>query len=110
MGNKFIGAQIKKVRKEKKWSRDKLGEKAGLSVNYIGAIERGEKLPKLETFIRLVNVLEVDINIIIGNNAVVNEKAKWSKLYEEVESLDDFERNRAYDILKLLTKNKRDSL
>ena len=50
--NNYIGSQIKKIRKEKKMKRAKLAEAAGISLNYIGAIERGEKLPKLLTFIK----------------------------------------------------------
>ncbi len=106
--NNYIGSQIKKIRKEKKMKRAKLAEAAGISLNYIGAIERGEKLPKLLTFIKIINALEVDANLILGNNIVLHEKAQWSELYEKIENLDAFERQRAYEILKILTKSKDD--
>lgn len=32
-----------------------LAEKAGLTLNYIGNVERGEKMPSLETVIRIAS-------------------------------------------------------
>ena len=46
-----IGRNIRKYRKEKKMRQEDLAKKTGLSINYIGMIERGEKIPSLETLI-----------------------------------------------------------
>lgn len=46
-----IGKQIREARLQKSWNQDQLAEKTNLSLAYIGMIERGEKIPKLETFI-----------------------------------------------------------
>ena len=53
-----IGKCIREKRISKKWKQEDLAEHTNLSVQYIGMIERGEKLPRLETFIRIANVLE----------------------------------------------------
>jgi len=45
MDYRSIGENIRKYRKTKKMTQETLAERAGLSVNYIGSIERGEKLP-----------------------------------------------------------------
>ena len=47
-----IGKNIRKYRLMKKFRQEDLAEKAGLTTNYIGMVERGEKIPSLETFIK----------------------------------------------------------
>jgi len=54
-----IGKNIRKYRLMKKFRQEDLAEKAGLTTNYIGMVERGEKIPSLETFIKILNALEV---------------------------------------------------
>ncbi len=46
-----IGKNIRKIRVAKKMTQEDLAEKAGLSVTYIGMVERGEKTPSLESFV-----------------------------------------------------------
>ena len=41
--NKRVGARIRKLRKAKGWSQEKLALEANLHRAYIGQIERGEK-------------------------------------------------------------------
>ena len=50
-----IGKNIRKYRLMKKFRQEDLAEKAGLTTNYIGMVERGEKIPSLETFIKILN-------------------------------------------------------
>ncbi len=53
-----IGKNIRKFRLARKLRQEELAEQAGLSTNYIGMIERGEKVPSLESFITIANVLD----------------------------------------------------
>ena len=55
MGLSSIGQNIRHYRLDKKLRQDDLAEKAGVSINYIGSIERGEKLPALELVRRAVS-------------------------------------------------------
>ena len=50
-----IGKNIRKFREIKKLRQEDLAEKTDLTTNYIGMIERGEKIPSLETFINILN-------------------------------------------------------
>ena len=49
MEPKILGANIRKYRKQIGITQEQLAEKIGKSVNYIGMIERGEKVPSLTT-------------------------------------------------------------
>jgi transcriptional regulator with XRE-family HTH domain len=44
----LFGRNVRAARKAAGMSRDRAAEKAGITVNYLGEIERGEKWPKLE--------------------------------------------------------------
>ena len=44
-----VGKNIRKYRLMRKLRQEDLAEKADLSINYVGAIERGEKTPSLES-------------------------------------------------------------
>ena len=50
-----IGKNIRKYRLAKKLRQEDLAEKTGLTANYIGMVERGEKIPSLETFLTILN-------------------------------------------------------
>ena len=53
-----IGQNIKEKRLAKSWKQSTLAEKVNLTTSYVGMIERGEKIPKLETFIHITNALD----------------------------------------------------
>lgn len=58
-----IGKNIRKFREIKKLRQEDLAEKTDLTTNYIGMIERGEKIPSLETFINILNSDIVNIGL-----------------------------------------------
>ena len=57
----ILARNIKTFRGRRNWSQANLAEKSGLSVVYISDIERGNKWPYLDSFIKLANALEVEI-------------------------------------------------
>lgn len=67
MDLKDIGKRIREKRLEKAWNQKDLAQKAHLTETYIGMIERGEKVPKLETFIKLANILEASAEELLGD-------------------------------------------
>lgn len=54
-----LGETIRLRREDLGWSQEKLAEKADLTRNYIGQIERAEKKVTLETLSRLAKALKV---------------------------------------------------
>ena len=59
MDAKALGSNIHKYRLAKGLTQDAAAEKCGLSTNYFRQIELGHKVPRLETFLRIAEVLEV---------------------------------------------------
>ena len=58
---KNIGANIKKYRKQLKLSQEELAFRISTARNYIGCIERAEKLPSLNIIFDIAKELQIDI-------------------------------------------------
>ncbi|MDA8090275.1 MAG: helix-turn-helix transcriptional regulator [Nitrospiraceae bacterium] len=56
-----IGRNIRNLRLARKMTQDELGSKAGISANYLGEIERGEKNPTGLVIFKLANVLQASV-------------------------------------------------
>ena len=60
-----IGANIKKYRTEKGIKQSELAEKTGVSANYIGILERGDKAPSLAMLVDIANTLGVTADMLL---------------------------------------------
>lgn len=56
-----FAASMKKYRKRRGISQEKLAEYANLHRTYIGALERAQKIPSLITIVKISKALEVNI-------------------------------------------------
>lgn len=99
-----IGRNIRKYRREKKMRQEDLAEKAGLSTNYVGAVERGEKLPSLETFIDIINTLGVSADMVLSGVVDAGYAVKASQLTEQLEKLSAEDRRKVLAVIEALVK------
>ncbi len=53
-----MGMRIRQVRKAKGWSQDELAKKCGISMSFLGHIERGTRIMSMETFANICTALE----------------------------------------------------
>lgn len=83
-----IGLNIHDARIKKSWRQEDLAEKVNKSVSYIGMIERGERIPKLETFINIINVLGVSADEILCDVTNHGYKVRLSQYAERISKLD----------------------
>lgn len=99
-----IGRNIKKYRVEKKLRQEDLAEKTNLSANYIGMVERGEKIPSLETFISILNALEISADMVLADVLKQGYIVKSSLLEEDMKKLSQEDRERIYLVIETLIK------
>ncbi len=100
-----IGKNIRKYRLAKKLRQEDLAEKAGLSANYIGMVERGEKIPSLETFITILNALDVSADMILADVVSTGYIVKNSMLNEKLSKLSNDDREKIYEVIDILIKH-----
>ena len=99
-----IGKNIRRYRLTRNLRQEDLAEMTNLSVNYIGALERGEKVPSLETFISITNALGVSADMLLADVIDAGYIAKRSFLSEKLENLSTEEWAKIYDIIDILLK------
>ena len=100
-----IGKNIRRFRTEKKMRQEDLAERAGLSTNYIGMVERGEKIPSLESFIGIVNALGVSADMILADILDTGYEIKHSLLNDKLKSLSKHDRERIYAVIDTMIQN-----
>ena len=86
MGLESIGKNIRKFRHHRGLRQEDLAEITGLSINYIGAIERGEKIPALDTFIDILNALSVSADMVLSEVLQEGYQVKATKLSEQLKA------------------------
>ncbi len=68
-----IGARIRKARTDKHITQEQLGEICQLSTSHIGHIERGTRVPSLDTLFKIATELNVSLDYLVFDSPAVNE-------------------------------------
>lgn len=85
-------------------TQEALAEKVGISWNYLGAIEREVKTPKLETLVRIINALEVSADDVMLDVILVGRKVQCTKLEEQIQNLSEKSQEKLLRIIEFLIK------
>lgn len=71
-----IGMRIRQVRKAKGWSQDDVAKKCGISMSFLGHIERGTRIMSLETFTSICGVLGVGADELLWGVANLSDTVR----------------------------------
>lgn len=63
-----MGDRIKETRKKRAFTQEQLAEKLDISVEYVSQIERGLKIPSMQIFIKLVELLDVSADYLLRDS------------------------------------------
>ena len=97
----FISKKLKEYRKKSKFTQEKLAEKIGITDKHYSKLERGIFLPGADTFLKLIDIL----NIPIYEFGLINKNTEESTLKEFL-SLNSSETKMCIEILKIIKKYK----
>lgn len=86
-------------------TQDDLAEKAELSTTHISCIERGVKPPKLDTFVKIANVLGVTSDILLQDVLDAKQNTKQTDLASAFDSLSYEDQERVRKIIRAFASN-----
>lgn len=99
-----IGQNIKEKRLAKSWKQSTLAEKVDLTTSYVGMIERGEKIPKLETFIHITNALDSTSDEILEGVLNRGYEIRMSEYIKKIQNLPKEEQSKIFEVLDVMLK------
>lgn len=83
---KKLGMRIRQIRKVKGWSQDELSKRCGISMSFLGHIERGTRIMSLETFVSICGALDTGADELLWGKAHPSEAVLGMWEPEEKES------------------------
>ena len=87
------------IKSETKLRQEELAEKLDLSASYIGMIERGKKVPRLETFVEIANVLEVSADELLCGVVDHGYEIRMSEYTKRIGKISQEKRKLIYSLL-----------
>ena len=68
-----IGMRIRQIRKVRGWSQDELAKRCGISMSFLGHIERGTRIMSMETFADICGALDAGADEILWGVAHLSD-------------------------------------
>ena len=87
-----MGDRIKEARKNCGLTQEQLAESLDVSVEFIGQIERGQKLPGMQVFIKLIEVLNVSADYLLRDSISTGQLFGDNALGNKIKQLSPKER------------------
>lgn len=104
MDKKILGKQLKQIRISRGISQEKLSEMIFISPRQMSIIETGNSYPSLDTFIKIAEKLEFDINEFFSIKSKSADVIR-SKVIEQVKTVDSTHLNLISEIITAIEKN-----
>ena len=93
-----LGRNIRAERKKQSMTQEQLAEKAGITENYLGKIERAETTPSLETTVSIAAALGVTVDQLLYGAEQSPEHQLIASMMM-LNGLDEVEKRRFMDFL-----------
>lgn len=90
-----LGKRMKIKRRAKKISQEELAKSVRISISFYGNIERGKRIPSIDTLVAIANALGVGTDYLLAESvdAVSNQRTK-----EELRLLSRYLRDRVEEL------------
>jgi transcriptional regulator with XRE-family HTH domain len=97
----LFGRKVRAAREAAQMSRELAAEKSGITANYLGEVERGEKWPSLEIICAIATALNVSLPMLFEFEAQETDSGVlMQKLHRIVENRSTEQQQQALRILK----------
>lgn len=100
-----LGQKLRQARLEKGYTQQALAKKANIGNVYLGEIERGQKMPSLNSFIRIIKALDISADYILRDELPSGGPYVYDELTQKLQTLTPKQRKTAVDILDAYLQN-----
>ncbi len=90
-----MGKRIKYKRQTRNMNQEEIAKKVQISPSYYGNIERGSRVPSVDTLVAIANALEVGIDFLLADSLTV---ANSQRTEQETRVLTRFLRDRMEEL------------
>ena len=94
----LFGQRLQEQQQNQGLTMEQLAEKANLSSNFIGAIERGLKEPSLSTLISILNALDVPADVLLRDYVGTASHVTDDEIRKRLEGLTPIQKKAALSI------------
>ena len=102
MDGKAVGRRIKEAREKRHLTQEELAARIDISPTYVSVIERGTKIPRLDTFVAIANALEVSGDALLLDVVDHAAESQASDLSAALEGLPWEEKRRILKVVRTL--------
>ena len=100
-----LGKRIRESRISQGYTQQDLADRAEIGVVYISEIERGIKMPSLNTFIKIIDALDISADYVLRDEVPSGKEYVCSEVTEKLLILTPGQRKVASDILNAYLSN-----
>ena len=101
----LFGQRLREQRQNQGLTMEQLAEKANLSTNFIGAIERGLKEPSLSTLISILNALDIPADVLLRDYVGTASHVTDDEICKRLEGLTTIQKKEDLDLLDTYIAN-----
>ena len=102
MDGKAVGRRIKEAREKRHLTQEELAARIDISPTHVSVIERGTKIPRLDTFVAIANALEVSGDALLLDVVDHAAESQASDLSAALEGLPWEEKRRILKVVRPL--------
>ena len=102
MDGKAVGRRIKEAREKRHLTQEELAARIDISPTHVSVIERGTKIPRLDTFVAIPNALEVSGDALLLDVVDHAAESQASDLSAALEGLPWEEKRRILKVVRTL--------
>ena len=102
MDGKAVGRRIKEAREKRHLTQEELAARIDISPTHVSVIERGTKIPRMDTFVAIANALEVSGDALLLDVVDHAAESQASDLSAALEGLPWDEKRRILKVVRTL--------
>lgn len=99
MDMRDVGRKLQKIRKRRGLTQEQLAERTDLSATYIGMIERGLRVPSLDTFILILDELGVTADEVLYDTLKNGYQTRMAMYEQKILNLNGKESKRFFAVV-----------